>query len=253
MISWNAPEDSVMVCFLCVTSLLAVGAAAPPRSEAAMMAILRKRQWYGTEFILRLTVADTGETFTRKGKVNAFEHLALKNCFAANGKGAFTAVLRFPETDEEITLRTAGLAEDFYLVHILGLQKPFAKWLARARGGVKPSPDVAVGPRRERTKDAKAIDAVPPYLLGAVGAAAVKYEEKRAELFLRVRRHSHLYFPPAEKTQWRVIRDGDRLFVETGCSDRMYFAVFDIEFRKVGGDGEWEYVRMSCEERFKGE
>jgi hypothetical protein len=242
-----------MVWLLCVNSLLAAGAAAPPWTEADMMKILKERSWYGTEFILRLTVADTGETYTRKGNVNVFERLALKNCFAANGKGAFTAVIRFPETDEEITLRTAGLADDFYLVHFLVLQKPFAKWLAKARGGVKPSPDVSVGPGRERTKDAKVIDPVPLYLLGAVGAAAVKYEEKRAELFLRVRRHSHLYFPPAEKTQWRVVRDGDRLFVEAGCSDRMYFAVFDIEFRKVGGDGEWVYVRMSGEERFKGE
>jgi hypothetical protein len=120
--------------------------------------------------------------------------------------------------------------------------------------GVKASPGVTVG-EREVPRGAKDIEPVPGYLLPVVAAAAVKYEEKRAELFLRVRKHSHLFFPPAGKASWSVHRDGDRLFVTTGCADRMYSATFRVEFKKKpgGGDGEWEYVGIRGQEAFKGE
>jgi hypothetical protein len=41
----------------------------------------------------------------------------------------FRAVIRLPAADRTLTLRTAGLAEDFSLVYALKLDEPFAKWL----------------------------------------------------------------------------------------------------------------------------
>lgn len=226
-------------------------AAAPPQADPVK--ILRALE-YGTEYELTLSVPETGETFQKKGEFWAFQQLAFR-CLSADGKGAFTAVIRLPETGHKFTLRTRGLADDLYVVRILQLHKPFAKWHKKACAGVKNSPDVVVGRPHQPSKGAVAFDRVPAYLLSAVAAAAVKYEEKRPELSLRVREEeSCLYFPPAGESPWRVTRDGDKLFVRTWCVDRMYAATFEVEFRKVGnGDAEWEYVRLRGEEHFKGE
>ena len=52
-----------------------------------------------------------------------------------------------------------------------------------------------------------------------------------------------------------VLIDGERLFLTTGCHDKMYYAMFHVEFKKqVGGNADdWEYVRVYGEELFKGE
>jgi hypothetical protein len=237
----------------CAALLLGVGPAAGEEKKS-LDATVYERLYDGEQCELTLTVPETGEKFQKTLKCGAFSGLAFRNCFASGGKGAFVAVVRFPETGDSYNLRTTGLAEDLYLVHILDLQTSFAKWHKVAMAGVKASPDVTVG-ECEVPRGAKQIEPVPGYLLGAVAAAAVKYEEKRAELFLRVRKDSHLFFPPAGKAHWSVYRDGDRLFITTGCSDKMYYATFRVEFRKKpgGGDGEWEYVALRGLEAFKGE
>jgi hypothetical protein len=236
-------------------ALLGVGIAAQPREkDKDPIAVIAERMYFGDEFALTLTAADTGEKFERTREATVWDHLAFRNCFSKDGKGALTAVVRFTKTGKEYTLRTTGPADDLYLVHILDLQKPFAKWQKAALAAVKDSPDVTVG-ECEVPRGAKSVDPVPGFLLGAVAAAAVKYEEKRAELFLRVRKRSHLFFPPAAKAQWSVYRDGDRLYVTTGCVDKMYHATFRVEFKKKrgGGEAEWEYVGLRGQEAWKGE
>ena len=103
--------------------------------------------------------------------------------------------------------------------------------------------------------DVKGTDPVPTRLLPVVMAAGMKYEEKRPELMLRVQKDSHLFFPRAENAAWSIHIDGDRLFVTTGCHDKMYHATFHVEFRKKAGGiaNEWEYVCVYGEEQFKGE
>jgi hypothetical protein len=101
---------------------------------------------------------------------------------------------------------------------------------------------------------ANVIDPIPAALVPVVMAAGRKYEEKRPELMLRVKKHSVLFFPRAEKTDWTVHRDGDRLFLTTSCHDKMYHARFRVAFKKSGPeDRDWEYVGVSGVEMFKGE
>ena len=176
------------------------------------------------------------------------------NCFAADGKGALVAVVRFPKTKDEFTLRSIGPAEDLYALQIYQLERTFPKLHKKIVDGAKDTPDVKVG-QPKLPDNLKETDPVPKSLLPVVMAAGMKYEEKRPELMLRVKKDSHLFFPRAEKVAWSIHIDGDRLFVTTRCRDRMYYATFHVEFRKKasGIANEWEYVRVYGEEKFKGE
>ena len=205
----------------------------------------------GTAIEVTVTAPETGETKSIQRKLGVFDRLAFQNCFGVDGKGAITAAVRTTADGKTFTARTVGLAEDFYLLHILDIEEPFAKWLKKARDGVKNSPDVLVAAKRNSTVGEREIDPVPSSLLSAVAVAAMKYEEKRPELMLRVRRHSHLFFPRAGRARWTVHQNGERLFVRMACSDLMYFATFEVELRKVGD--EWEYVQLHAQEAFKGE
>src|SRR5207249_2973253 len=117
-------------------------------------------------------------------------------------KGSLVAVVRFPKSKDEYTLRSIGAAEDLYAIRTYQLEKTFPKLLKKTTDGAKNTPDVAVG-QPDLPKNAKAVEPIPPYLLPVFPAAAVKYEEKRAELMLRVQKeHSHLFFPSAGKGSW---------------------------------------------------
>lgn len=241
---------------VCVVALGGVGPAAEPEKTGA--ALVAERIWWGAEFELTLTAPDTGEKFQRTRAGVVWDHLAFSNCFATDGKGALVAVVRFPKTKDEYTLRSVGPAEDLYAVSILSAEKSFPKLVKNTAAAAKDTPDVVVGadPRgRVPAKGEKEISPVPGYLLRQVAAAAVKYEEKRPELLLRIRSEgSHLFFPAAGRASWAVTRDGDRLFVSTGCADKMYAAEFHFEFEKAGaGEGEWKYVRTHAHHYFKGE
>lgn len=238
---------------VCVVALGGVGPAAEPEKTGA--ALVAERIWWGAEFELTLTAPDTGEKFQRTRAGVVWDHLAFSNCFATDGKGALVAVVRFPKTKDEYTLRSVGPAEDLYAVAILSTEKSFPKLVKKVTDAAKDTADVTVG-QFELPKGAKQLDPLPGYLLPQVAAAAMKYEEKRPELLRRIRNDgSHLFFPSAGRASWAVHRDGDRLFVSTGCHDRMYAASFQFEFKKKagGGDGEWEYVRTRAYHYFKGE
>src|SRR5262249_46096271 len=171
----------------------------------------------------------------------------------AEGKGALVAVVRFPKTKDEFTLRSVGPAEDLYALQIYDLEKTFPKLHKKIVDAAKKTPDVQIGQPKLPEKLTET-EPVPVRLLPTVVTAAQKYEEKRVELMLRAKKHSYLFFPRANKTDWSVFRDGDRLFVTTGCHDKMYYATFHVEFKKTGPlDRDWEYVRVHGEEMFKGE
>jgi hypothetical protein len=239
-----------------VLTLIGFGPAAEPKEEKAKdpMKVVADRLYFGWEFELTLTATDTGEKLQRTREATAFDLLVIKNCFAVEGRGGLTAVVKFTKTGDEFTLRSVGAAEDIYAIQTYKLEKTFPKHFKKLVDGAKETPDVKVGSPDLPAK-AKAIDPVPSYMLSVCAAAATKYEEKRPELMLRVKKHSVLFFPPAGESQWSVHRDGDRLFVTAHCHDKMYYAAFQVEFRKKegGGDAEWEYVRVHGLERFKGE
>ncbi len=241
---------------VCVVAFCSFGTAADDKSEAKEKkgaASIAERIWWGTEFDLTLNAPDTGEKFQRTQAGTVWDHLVFSNCFAADGKGAFVAVVRFPDAKDEYTLRSFGPAEDLYALQTYRLEKTFPKLYKKLMDGVKNSADVKVG-GIELPANAKEIDPIPRALVPVVMTAARKYEEKRPELVLRVKKDSVLFFPRAEKGDWAVRRDGDRLFLTTGCHDRMYHATFRVEFKKSGPkDSDWEYVRVYGEEKFKGE
>jgi len=241
----------------CVVSLFGFGTAAEPEKEKPKdpMKLIADRLYFGAEFELTLTAPDTGEKFQRTREGVVWDQLVINNCFAVEGKGGLTAVVKFTKTGDTFTLRSVGPAEDMYAIRTYQLEKTFPKHFKKLVDGVKDTPDVKVG-SADLPKTAKEIDPIPSYLLRVCAAAAVKYEEKRPELMLRLKNeHSHLFFPPAGRAGWYLQRDGDRLFITAGCHDKMYYATFQVEFKKKagGGDGEWEYVRVYGEESFKGE
>jgi hypothetical protein len=245
---------------VCLVALLGSGAAADDKPDAKEKelkgaALVADRIWWGKEFELTLTAPDTGEKFQRARAGVVWDHLVFSNCFALDGKGGLSAVVKFTRTGDTFTLRSIGPAEDIYAIRTYQLEKTFPKHLKKVVDAVKDTPDVKVG-SVDLPKTAKEIDPIPSYLLPVCAAAAVKYEEKRPELMLRVKKeHSHLFFPQAGRSSWYLQRDGDRLFVTAGCSDKMFYARFQVEFKKKagGGDGEWEYVRIHGMEEWKGE
>jgi hypothetical protein len=221
-----------------------------PEAKAQKVA---EQIWWGDEFELTLTAAGTGEKFERTRTGTVWDHLVFGNCFAADGKGSVVAFVRFPKTKDEYTLHSFGPAEDLYAIQTYQLEKTFPKLYKGLVNGAKNSADVAVG-GIDLPATAKEIDPIPVALVPVVMTAALKYEEKRPELVLRAKKHSVLFFPRADKANWTVSRDGDRLFLTTGCHDRMYHATFRVEFKKSGPkDGDWEYTRIYGEEKWKGE
>jgi hypothetical protein len=241
----------------CVVTLSSFGPAADaqPKAKKTGAALVADRLWWGAEFELTLTAPDTGERFQRTRDGVVWDHLVFSNCFAADGKGALVAVVRFPKTKDEFTLRSVGPAEDLYALQTYQLEKTFSKLHKKIVDGAKDTPDVKIG-QPQLPDNLKETDPVPKRLLPVVMAAGMKYEEKRPELMLRVqKKNSHLFYPRAETVAWSIHVDGDRLFVTTGCHDRMYHATFRVEFRKKAGGiaNEWEYVCVHGKEEFKGE
>ena len=98
----------------------------------------------GAEFELTLTAPGTGEKFQRTQAGTVWDHLVFSNCFAADGKGAVVAVVRFPETKDEYTLRSFGPAEDLNAIQTYKLQKTFPKLYKNLVDGAKNSADVKV-------------------------------------------------------------------------------------------------------------
>ena len=84
-----------------------------------------------------LTAPDTGEKFQRTRAGVVWDHLVFSNCFAADGKGALVAVVRFPKTNDEFTLRSVGPAEDLYALQIYQLEKTFPKLHKKIVDGAK--------------------------------------------------------------------------------------------------------------------
>jgi hypothetical protein len=240
----------------CALALFSFGTASddPPEAKLTGAALVADRLWWGKEFELTLTAPDTGEKFQRAQEGVVWDHLVFSNCFATDGKGALVAVVRFPKTKDEFMLRSIGPDEDLYALQIYQLEKTFPKLHKRIVDSAKATPDLTVGQPKLPDK-LKETDPVPGRLLPVVMAAGMKYEEKRPELMLRAKKHSHLFFPRAESASWSIHIDGDRLFVTTGCHDKMYYAMFHVEFKKKAGVNaiEWEYVRVFGEELWKGE
>src|SRR5262245_58405047 len=117
-----------VIAFACVACLLGFGAAAEPEKEKekpmpeSPVEVATKQMEDGAKFELTLVVADTNENLQLTREAGVFDELAFSNCFSANGKGAFTATVRYAKTGDTFTLRTAGPAEDLYLAHIYDLQ-----------------------------------------------------------------------------------------------------------------------------------
>ena len=213
---------AILLAGACVVAIFRFGMAGednPGAKEKKGAASGAERIWWGAEFELTLTAPDTGEKFQRTRAGVVWDHLVFSNCFAADGRGALVAVVRFPKTKDGFTLRSIGPAEDLYVLRIYQLEKTFRKLHKKIVGGAKDTPDVKVG-QPKLPNNLKETDPVPKHLLPVVMAAGRRYEEKRLELMLRVKKNSHLFFPWAEKVAWSIHIDGDRLFVTTGCHDR---------------------------------
>ena len=186
---------------MCVVAFCSFGTAADDKSEAKEKkgaASIAERIWWGTEFDLTLNAPDTGEKFQRTQAGTVWDHLVFSNCFAADGKGAFVAVVRFPDAKDVYTIRSFGPAEDLYAIQTYRLEKTFPKLYKKLMDGVKNSADVKVG-GIELPANAKEIDPIPRALVPVVMTAARKYEEKRPELVLRVKKDSVLFFPRGER------------------------------------------------------
>ena len=160
----------------CVVALFSFGTAADDQPEAKKTgaALVADRVWWGAEFELTLTAPDTGEKFQRTRAGVVWDHLVFSNCFAADGKGALVAVVRFPKTKDEFTLRSIGPAEDLYALQIYQLEKTFPKLHKKIVDGAKDTPDVKVG-QPKLPDNLKETDPVPKRLLPVVMAAGMKY------------------------------------------------------------------------------
>ena len=132
---------------VCVVALFSFGMAADnkPETKKTGAALVADRIWWHAEFELTLTAPDTGEKFQRTREGVVWDHLVFSNCFAADGKGALVAVVRFPKTKDEFTLRSIGPAEDLYTLQIYQLEKMFPKLHTKIVDGAKETPDVKVG------------------------------------------------------------------------------------------------------------
>src|SRR5688500_15127876 len=133
----------------CLVALLGFGAAADDKpgakeKELKGAALVADRIWWGAEFELTLTAPDTGEKFQRTRAGVVWDVLVFGNCFAVDGKGALVAVVRFPKTKDEYTLRSIGPAEDLYALQIYQLEKTFPKVHKKIADGAKNTPDVTV-------------------------------------------------------------------------------------------------------------
>src|SRR5262245_44223109 len=92
----------------CIVAPFRFGTAADDKPEAKEKkgaALVAERIWWGAEFELTLTAPETGEKFQRTQAGTVWDDLVFSNCFAADGKGALVAVVRFPKTKDEYTLR----------------------------------------------------------------------------------------------------------------------------------------------------
>jgi Cft2 family RNA processing exonuclease len=123
----------------CVVALFSFGTAADDQPEAKKTgaALVADRVWWGAEFELTLTAPDTGEKFQRTREGVVWDHLVFSNCFATDGKGSLVAVVRFPKTKDEFTLRSLGPAEDLYALQICQLEKTFPKLHKKLVDGAK--------------------------------------------------------------------------------------------------------------------
>ena len=149
----------------CVVALVSFGTAGDDKPEAKEQ-MVAERIWWGAEFELTLTAPGTGEKFQRTRAGTVWDHLVFSNCFAADGKGAIVAVVRFPKTNEEFTLRTFGPAEDLYAIQTYQLEKTFPKLFKNLVDGAKDSADVKVV-EIEWPAKANVIDPIPRALVSS--------------------------------------------------------------------------------------
>src|SRR4249920_2790892 len=99
----------------CAVALFSFGTAGDDKPDAKEQKAA-ERIWWGADFELTLTAPGTGEKFQRTRAGTVWDHLVFSNCFAADGKGSIVAVVRFPKTKDEYTLRSFGPAEDLYAI-----------------------------------------------------------------------------------------------------------------------------------------
>jgi hypothetical protein len=158
------------------------------------------------------------------------------------------------EAKETYVFRSRGLAEDVYVLSALGMQKQFAKWLAKA---VPDSKEVQpLKPREERpardepgAAELAAAEKPPDEWKPVLTAANAKYNEQRPELMKRFG-GSFLFYPRLRERDWAAFRRGDQLI--SGTADLMFYVTFRVEFQQ-DKDGKWHYVRTQASEEFKGE
>ncbi len=167
---------------------------------------------------------------------------------AGNGKGAVQLSFEFPGRKDPIVLHSKGLAEDVYLLRHLGCEKEAEKWLDKM---ISTSKMVTQWPEKEAWAGRDRLEKVPAELAAAVKLGQEAYEANRPELMRRFNQ-SYLLYPKATTKDWSVSTGKDTLSLETGCSDRMYFARIRVELKKTD-KGDWEVVRILAGEFFKGE
>ena len=181
--------------------------------------------------------------------------LMVRNVFTAGTDGDVRMVVTLDDGTIELSSRSAPDA--IYAVKALGLEKPFAGWMDKIIP--KNSGDVVIlDSDRFRVPElpgdkagAKAAPADKEEWKSVIEEAQARYNEKRGELIKRMSGSLLYYGPNHDARSWSVRRAGDALFVRTSCVDRMFVAIFEVEFRREGE--KWKYVKLHATEWFKGE
>jgi len=237
-----------------LTGLAAFAADPPPTAVQTAVARIEK----ATEYTLKVAIPGGGEKvvpFVAKTDKEDTSWAGwrvvpylLAIATATHGKGEVRLSFEFPGQKEPLVLRSKGLAEDVYLLRAFGREQEAAKWLDT----VAPQSKLVVPwPKDEPDEVGERLEKVPDELVAAVRLGVRSYEAKRPELIRRFNT-SYLYYPPTVARDWSVFAGKDRLWIVTGCHDRMYAARFRVELKKTA-TGEWEVTRILAKEFFKGE
>jgi hypothetical protein len=246
-----------------LTTLLGFLAMLPPELlqppptvvEAALSRISKSREYTmrisipgGGEHVMKFKAQDDGEGTTWGGWRIVPNLIPKAIPDDGRGKGQVTLTLEFPGQKDSIVLKSRGPAEDIYLLRTCVPEKDSAKLIE------KMTPDsklVVAWPEKEPELAVEPLKKVPDELAAAVKLGNDAYEARRPELIRRFS-SSFLFYPPTAAKDWTVRVGKDRLWLDTGCHDRMYAAHFRVELRKTD-KGEWEIARILAKEYFKGD
>ncbi|HJZ55479.1 MAG TPA: hypothetical protein VKE74_10995 [Gemmataceae bacterium] len=232
-----------------------------PADEPTSIEAVATRIHNAEEYTLRVSIPDTKEQvfrFRYQGNNDTVSRdnwtgwrvvpYLLPLATAPDGKGQVVLAFEFPGENRPLVLRSKGPADDIYLVRALGLNPAAKRWLGKQE---PESPTVVKWSEKEPELDGEPLKKIPLELAAPVKLGKAAYEARRPELVRRFNR-SYLYYPAAETARWSVTAGKGVVYLETGCSDLMYYARFRVELRKTL-KGEWEVTRILALEAFKGE